>query len=226
MTTEQPRNSHSWSGTAKVVRGGTVLEERSAGFAALAGGPPCSARLRYQAGSISKLVVSVVVLRLVELGTLSLDTPIARWLGDVPRHWDAVTLRHLLGQTSGLGHWGDIPSLPPVLTSPPEHDELIALIAAAPPVSAPGRDWRYSRPGFLVAALVVEAATGTGYGDVAAELVLSPARLRASTSGQVPRTSDDVAQGHRGGELYRWTKASPTSPGPATSGPPSTTSLR
>lgn len=200
MTTDLPMSPRAWSGTARVVRCGTVIEETSAGFAAQAGGPPCSPRLRFQAGSISKLVVSVVVLRLVELGTLSLDAPIRRWLGDVPPHWEAVTLRHLLGQTSGLGHWGDVAGLPGTfLTSPPARDELVALIAASPPLSPPGHDWRYTGPGFLVAALVVEAATGTDYGAVAAELVLAPAGLRASTSGQVPAT--DVALGHRGGEL-------------------------
>jgi CubicO group peptidase (beta-lactamase class C family) len=202
MTTDAPRSPRAWSGTAKVVRGTTVLEQTSAGFAAQDGGPPCSDRLRFQAGSISKLVVSVVVLRLVELGTLSLDAPIHRWLRDAPQAWDTVTLRHLLGQTSGIGHWGDVGGLPGTfLTSPPARDELVALIAASPLLSAPGRDWRYSGPGYLVATLVVEASTGTGYGDVAAGLVLAPAGLRASTSGQVPTTSADVALGHRAGEL-------------------------
>lgn len=209
-----------------MVRSGTVLEETSAGFAAQAGGPPCSPRLRFQAGSISKLVVSVVALRLVELGTLTLDAPIRRWLGDVPPPWEAVTLRQLLGQTSGLGHWGDVEGLPGTfLTSPPARDELLALIAASPPVSSPGRDWRYSGPGFLVAALVVEAAAGTDYGAVAAELVLAPAGLRATTSGQVPPT-DDVALGHRGGELVPLDEGFTRLPGRATSGRPSTTSSR
>lgn len=191
-----------WSGTARVVRGDDVLEETSAGWAAGPDGPPCSAGLRYQAGSISKLVVSVVVLGLVEQGELRLDQPIGRWLGPVPRSWDAITLHQLLSQTSGLGHWGDLPGLPSTfLTAPPAPDDLVAIVVGTPPVHAPGRVWHYSGPGFLLAARVVEAATGAGYGDLAAELVFRPAHLQTTTSGRFPAGPDGVAWGHRSGDL-------------------------
>jgi len=202
VTFDDSDTSPGWSGTARVVRGSDVVEEVSAGFAAGPDGPSCSASLRYQAGSISKLVVSVVVLSLTERDELSLDQPIGRWLDTTPRQWDTITLHQLLSQTSGMGHWGDIPSLPATfLTAPVARDDLVAMIASTPLVHAPAERWRYSGPGFLIAALVVEAATGTDYGDVAAELVFHPAKLQATTSGQFPGVADRIALGHRHGEL-------------------------
>lgn len=193
-----------WSGTAQVRRGNDLVEEVSAGFAAGPDGAPCSPGLRYQAGSISKLVVSAVVLSLAERGELSLHEPIGRWFGRTPRRWETITLHQLLSQTSGMGHWGDIPGLPATfLTAPPARDDLVTMIAETPLVHRPAESWRYSGPGFLVAALVVEAATGADYGDIAAELVFHRARLRATTSGQFPAGSAGVAFGHRHGDLIR-----------------------
>lgn len=189
-----------WSGVARVVRGGEVVEEVSAGFAAEPDGPRCSPDLRFQASSISKLVMSAVVLSLSESGRLTLDEPISRWWHDAPRHWPPITLRQLIGQTSGLGHWGDIPDLgASYLTEPPARDELVAMIARAPLLAAPGERWAYSGPGFLVAALVVEAVTGRDYGAVAHDLVLGPAGMQATMSGRHPDLRSGTAIGHRDG---------------------------
>ena len=190
-----------WSGTARVVRGATVLEEVSAGPGGTTRGPAPAASLRYQAGSVSKLVVAAAVLRLAEQGVVDLDEPVGRRLDAAPATWDGVTLGRLLSHTSGIGHWGDVPDLGTrVLSAPPARADLVAMIERAPLVAPPGRAWRYSGPGFLVAALVVEAATGEAYGDVAADLVLGPAGLRATTSGQHPAPDAGVATGHRHGE--------------------------
>ena len=202
VTLDRSTTPATWSGTARVVCGKAVVEEASAGFAAGPDGTACHPGLRHQVGSISKLIVSVVVLSLTERGVLSLDQPIGRWLDATPRAWDKITLRQLLSQTSGLGHWGDVPGLPDTfLTVPPPRDDLMAMITEAPLVQAPAQAWRYSGPGFLVAALVVEAATGTDYGDIAAELVFRRARLHATTSGQFPAGPAGIALGHRHGEL-------------------------
>jgi CubicO group peptidase (beta-lactamase class C family) len=194
--------STTWSGTAQVWRGTDLVEEVSAGFAAGPDGAPCSPGLRYQAGSISKLVVSVVVLSLAERGELNVNEPIGRWFDKTPRPWDTITLHQLLSHTSGMGHWGDIPNLPATfLTAPPSRDQLTAMIAETPLVHSPGTMWHYSGPGFLVAAHVVEAATGVDYGEIAAELVFRRAHLRATSSGQFPTGYAGIAFGHRHGDL-------------------------
>jgi CubicO group peptidase (beta-lactamase class C family) len=144
--------------------------------------------------------MAVVVLELTRRQELQLDQPITRWLAHIPAHWQAVTLHQLLSHTSGLGHWGDVPGLPPVLEVPPGRNELVDLIAAAPLVHPPGAGWRYSGPGFLVAGLVVEAVTGRTYGEVAVELVFGPAGMTSTTSGQYPVGSPDVAVGHHQGQ--------------------------
>lgn len=63
-----------WSGALRVERGRTVVEELCAGTVRPAG-PACSATTRFQAGSISKLVVEAVVLALAERDELALHLP-------------------------------------------------------------------------------------------------------------------------------------------------------
>jgi len=155
--------------------------------------------MRFQAGSISKLVLATVVLALVERQQLRLHEPIVRWLGEAPSLWQSITLHQLLSHTSGLGHWEDVPGLPPLLVTPPPRDHLVALIADAPLVSQPGAGWRYSGPGFVIAALVVEAATGTPYADVATELVLAPASIARSSALPSGRRLSIGRACHRGG---------------------------
>ncbi|WP_114558263.1 serine hydrolase domain-containing protein [Desertihabitans aurantiacus] len=190
----------SWSGSALVARGGELVEEVSLGLTAGTGSRPCSPATRFQAGSISKQVMSVVVLALAGRGELQLDQPIDRWLPCLPPQLQSITLAQLLSHSSGMGHWGDIAGLPQPLDIPTDHSRMVDLICDAPLTSAPGTRWRYSGPGFVVVALAVEAATGGTYGEVADELVFSRAGLEATTSGRFPIGDVDVAVGRRGGQ--------------------------
>src|SRR5918998_1033941 len=62
-----------WSGTAKAVRHGVVIDEQSSGQVAGPESAPCRPGTRFQAGSISKVVLSVVVLELAVRGELNLQ---------------------------------------------------------------------------------------------------------------------------------------------------------
>ncbi|HET9127833.1 MAG TPA: serine hydrolase domain-containing protein [Propionibacteriaceae bacterium] len=192
-----------WSGTVRAARGSEVVEELSLGVLGGPGTPPCSPTSRFQAGSISKLVQSVVALHLADRHRLRLDEPISRRLGDLPPAWSTITLHQLLTHTSGLGHWGDIPGLPPLLESPPPPDDLVALVISAPLAYPPGAGWRYSGPGFVLAALVLEAAAGRPYSDLADDLVIGAAGLSGTTSGRFPVGDADVATGHHRGSAIR-----------------------
>jgi CubicO group peptidase (beta-lactamase class C family) len=116
--------------------------------------------------------------------------------------WPTITLHQLLSNTSGLGHWGDVPGLPRLLTSPPPLDELLALIADAPLPEPPGASWRYSGPGFLIAARIVEAVTGRPYAAIADDLVFTPAAMRETTSGPPLPTGPEATVGHDRGRMW------------------------
>jgi len=129
--------------------------------------------------SISKLVLAIGVMRLVEQGTLDLDADVSKTLGWTLRNpafpKKKITLRLLLSHTSsltdGAGYWqvpldGDFRTL---LEDPKAWD----------PQHAPGTYWRYANVGFPLVGAVMERATGERLDLLMQRLVLKPLGLQA-----------------------------------------------
>lgn len=130
--------------------------------------------------SVSKLVVALGVMRLVDEGRLDLDRPIGDWLGYPvvnPAFPDRpVTLRHLLGHTSSLR----------------DHDDryviglggtIRAVLADRDnwdPAHAPGSGhFAYANLNFPVVASVMEAATGERFDLLMRRLLFDPLGIDA-----------------------------------------------
>lgn len=146
---------------------------------------PMTTRTLVRVASISKLVVAVAVMRLVEAGVLDLDRDVSTWLGWPLRHPafpdQALSLRLLLSHRSGLSDAGETYSF----------DGSVALQDVLQPGGrhfADGRSWRAGRaPGtvfeyvnlnFGVVAQVMEGATGERFDRLMQRLVLQPLGLR------------------------------------------------
>jgi D-alanyl-D-alanine carboxypeptidase len=106
-----------------------------------------------------------VVLQLVAEGRLSLSDTVARWLPGILPYGDQVTIRQLLNHTSGVPDY----VLEPIVrlyTVPHGRfrhwtpRQLVALVAGQPPDFPPGTAWSYSNTGYVLAGMIVEAATG------------------------------------------------------------------
>ena len=121
---------------------------------------------------------------LVESGRLDLGEPVGRWLPGGPPQWRQVTLHHLLSHTAGLPHWLEAPGLDPA--EPVRISERLEIIQATPLRTEPGAQWHYSSPGFVLAGLIVERASGQPYRDFLAERILSPLQLTQTTVGGSP----------------------------------------
>jgi CubicO group peptidase (beta-lactamase class C family) len=139
----------------------------------------------FQAGSISKPVAALTALRLVEAGVLDLDEDV----NDRLVEWrlpdgEGVTLRRLLSHTAGLGvgffpgyeSGAPLPSLVQILDGkPPARTEPVRVEAP------PGSGFRYSGGGYVILQLLLEEATATPFAGLAAEHVLGPLGMTAST---------------------------------------------
>jgi CubicO group peptidase (beta-lactamase class C family) len=148
---------------------------------------------------VSKSFAATVVLMLAEEGRLDLHEPVGHWLPEAPPSLPPMTLHHLLSHSSGIGHWEQTGVDPSALST---KDEVLRTVLRAPLLSEPGTRFAYSSPGFLAAAVAVERATGTAFGQLLAERILQPLALTATTSGTAPR---DVATGHHaGGPVPVW----------------------
>lgn len=95
-------NSHDFNGVIAVAVAGRQTMAQTYGFSDVRSRNPATLNFAYAIGSISKWFTAVLVLRLIEMGTLSLDTPLSTLLPEFPESGRRVTLNHLLSNTSGL----------------------------------------------------------------------------------------------------------------------------
>lgn len=156
-----------------------VTDTRTSGLADPATGRAITADDPVRIASISKLVVSIGVMRLVEQGVLDLDADVSDYLGwrlrnpafpDTP-----ISLRLLLSHRASLtdaaGYW-QVPldgNFKDLLDDPRAWDAQ----------HAPGAYWRYANVGFPLIAAAMERATGERFDLLMQRLVLKPLGIAA-----------------------------------------------
>ena len=149
------------------------------GMADVAAGRAISVDDPARIASISKLVLTIGVMRLVEQGKLNLDADVSKQLGWTLRNPafpdKPITLRMLLSHTSsltdGAGYWNvPLGSSTRMLTDDPK---------AWDAVHAPGTYFRYTNFNFPLVAQLMERASGQRFDALIRQLVLEPLKLDA-----------------------------------------------
>jgi CubicO group peptidase (beta-lactamase class C family) len=162
-----------------VVRGRDTLLMKTYGRADLERGVPTPDRAVYEIGSISKQFTAAAILQLQERGKLSLDDEVAKHLPGIPTQGRRVTLRHLLGHSSGIAgfHTGD-PEFRAIMGQALPLDTLARVYAAKPFDFAPGTAMRYNNTGYLLLGMIVERASGMPYGEYVKRNLFDRAGMR------------------------------------------------
>ncbi|WP_125774348.1 serine hydrolase domain-containing protein [Antribacter gilvus] len=155
--------------------GGPVRGPVRGPVAAGAFGSGAAPGLAFRIGSITKPMIAVAVLRLVEAGRVGLSDPMGRHVPDAPV--PGATLRHYLTHTSGLpaepaGPWWE------------RHggcswDDLVAM--RLPALWEPGERYHYSNTGYAVLGRLVEQAHGRSWDEVLRDELWAPLGM-ASTA--------------------------------------------
>ena len=120
------------------------------------------------AWSMTKGVVALVTGRAVTMGHLGLDDPIGTHLAGLDAEHGAITVRHLLTQTSGLRFaWAND------LNAAGTGDSA-ALVLQRPFEAAPGTQFVYAQTTVTALIAVVEAAVGEDFQSFAARELFRP----------------------------------------------------
>ena len=161
--------------SAGLLREGEVVWRQSLGIKEP--GIPATPELQYRIGSITKTFCAVAIMQLRDAGGLGLDDPLGEHLPDVPPR--GPTIRRMLSHTSGLQREpvGDIWEM----LKPPSREELLASMAEAELVLAPGLAFHYSNLAFALLGEIVARLTGRRFEEVAHERILGPLGLTRTT---------------------------------------------
>ncbi|MFE4960961.1 serine hydrolase, partial [Streptomyces sp. NPDC056653] len=182
-----------------VLRDGEVASLHGYGVLETGSTRPVTPTTLFQAGSISKHITALAVLRLVDEGTLDLDTDVnSRLTGgwritDPARTPVAVTLRQL------LSHWSGLVSVPYAGVAPgAELPPLSELLAQVHSEVAPGTRFLVSNTNYWVIQRLLEDVTGLPFAELMRRTVFEPLRMAHSSFDQDhPKTSGTpAAVGH------------------------------
>ncbi len=164
-----------------IVEGDQVVHLEGYGFADEAAGRPVGPETAFYLASASTPFVAATIAALAERGTLDLDAPITDYLTGVtiPEGASAgpLTLRRLLSHQSGLENW------PIVFRTSYSGDYSAEVLRELLPHSVKS-DTGFVQSSFdyVLAGLVVEAATGISWKDHLKTQILEPAGLKQTQS--------------------------------------------
>ncbi|MBB3526116.1 serine hydrolase domain-containing protein [Rhizobium sp. BK456] len=173
-----------------VARDGEIIHRRAAGLADRENGLAMRENTIFRLASITKPIVTIAAMRLVEQARIDLDDAATRWLPEfrpkLPDGSEAtIRIRHLLTHTSGLGYSfseeDDGPYIRAGISDGLDQPGLaltenLRRIASVPLRFAPGSDWQYSLAMDVIGG-VIEAETGVPLAEAVAELVTRPLGL-------------------------------------------------
>ncbi|MBI2913654.1 MAG: beta-lactamase family protein [Chloroflexi bacterium] len=170
-----------------VVRGEELVYAEGFGLADIESGRPHDPALRQRIGSITKTMVGLCAMALVDEGRLSLDDRVVERLPDIAFHGPAgaITLRHLLTHTSGIGEmpnpeditdpnfglWSDAQDVPPVSRAYPKGITIEV---------EPGAKWAYANHAFALLGEIIARVEGRPIEEVLRRRVFQPLGMSAT----------------------------------------------
>lgn len=180
-------NGTEWGGTAGLSEPGTAM----------------APAMRLGIGSISKNILSALLVRQAERGLLSLDDPLSRWLPPIAQVDPTITVRQLLNHTSGVFD---------ITTAPGYRDSILANVAARwtpqrtlallrAPLFPRGTGWSYSNSNYILAGLVAEAVMRRPVHEGVRAELMGPLDLPSLFLDQAEAPTGPLASGWVGGTL-------------------------
>ena len=165
------------SASVGIVMGGKMVLTAAYGDARLDPALKATAAMKYPVGSISKQFTAAAMLLLVQDGKVSLDDTVSKWFPELTRA-NEVTVREILSHTSGYEDYAPQDYTIPLWVRPANPLEVVHEWAEKPLDFDPGTQWQYSNTNFVLAALIVQKASGMPYWQFMETRVLGPAEMK------------------------------------------------
>lgn len=172
--------------TIGIIENGKIVKSKGFGVANLELKIPASQNTVYKLGSLSKQMVAVGIMTLIQAGKINLMDTITQFFKDAPITWNKITVRHLLNHTSGLER--ESPGFKPFLIQP----DTVVIKASYKDtlVFATGTKWQYSNLGYFMLADIIRQVSGKSFPQFMKEEIFSKYGLivtqATSATGIVP----------------------------------------
>ena len=166
-----------FNGAILVAEQGKIIYRGAFGKANFQTGIDFTPRTPSNIGSVTKQFTAMSIMILADRKKVSYDDPVSKFIPEFSHspHFSKVTLRHLLTHTSGMPDYGDLD----IDDSALDQKALVAaLLKKEDTFWAPGLRYRYSNPGYVLLAMVVERVSGKRFADFLDQEIFKPVGMR------------------------------------------------
>jgi CubicO group peptidase (beta-lactamase class C family) len=167
-------------GAVGVVKDGKLVYKRAFGMANLDYDVPNTTSTRFNLASVSKPFTAMSIALLAQQGKLSLDDDIRKYIPEMPKYDDTITIRHLIHHTSGIrdyegliffgGHGNDNAYSPKAILNMLARQKNISF--------KPGSKYQYSNSGYFLLGIIVERVSGKSLRAFAEENIFKPLGMK------------------------------------------------
>jgi CubicO group peptidase (beta-lactamase class C family) len=133
-----------------VVCGGRALVNKGYGVTSRESQSAPNENTQFYIQSLSKAITAVGAMILVDDGKLKLEAPASRYLKDLPRSWQPITIAQFMSHSSGI---------PELAQKLPTFEEMLRKADNEPLAFKPGSRQQYNNFNFAVIGKVIEVET-------------------------------------------------------------------
>ena len=131
--------------------------------------------IRMRIGSTTKHMTALAFMLLCEEGRARIDDPIGKYLPELNEASGRVTMRHLMGHTSGIRDVVQISMLMHGMDPRITDVEMLDYYRTISDVDfAPGESWSYNNGGYLLVTAAIKRITGRSLDEVLSEKIFRP----------------------------------------------------
>lgn len=162
------------------VRDGRLVYKRAFGMANLDYDVPNTTSTLFNLASSSKPFTAASIALLAQQGKLSLDDDIRKYLPEMPKYEDTITIRHLIHHTSGIREYQALVLFGGLGTDNAYSDKAILnMLARQRNISfKPGTKYQYSNSNYHLLGIIVGRVSGKSLRAFAGENIFKPLGMK------------------------------------------------
>ncbi|HEX8735787.1 MAG TPA: serine hydrolase domain-containing protein [Pyrinomonadaceae bacterium] len=167
-------------GAVGVVKDGRLVYKRAFGMASLDYDVPNTTSTLFNLASASKPFTAMSIALLAQQGKLSLDDDIRKYVPEIPKYDETITIRHLLHHTSGIREYQALIFFGGQNPDNALSDKTVLnMLARQKNVSfAPGAKYQYSNSNYHLLGIIVGRVSGKSLRAFAEENIFKPLGMK------------------------------------------------
>ena len=185
-----------FSGSVFVAQNGKTLLSKGYGMANYEHDIPNTPDTKFRLASITKQFTALAIMQLQEMGLLSLDDTVSKYIHKYPKG-DKITIHNLLTHTSGIPNVQSLEDYKRKKIKPHTLEQLIDRFKDKPLDFHPGDRYQYSNSGYMLLGYIIEKISGKNYETFLKENIFAPLSMKDSGYDKAGTVLKNRASGYR-----------------------------